>query len=78
MAGGALGGMIGAALRLIPNYQMRLPLVGWHVAIPAFSEEWVKTPFFANEPISQTVSLALFFGVCIYLWLDANRRRVMQ
>ena len=30
MAGGALGGVLGAALRLIPSY----------------SEEWVKTPFY--------------------------------
>ncbi len=58
MAGGALGGMIGAALRLIPS----------------FSEEWVKTPFFSNEPISQTVSLALFGAVCAYLWWDSTRK----
>ncbi len=40
MAGGALGGVIGAALRLIPSY----------------SEEWVKTPFYDDPAISQIVS----------------------
>src|SRR5690242_268719 len=40
MAGGALGGVIGAACRLIPG----------------FREEWVRTPFFGNEPVSQTIS----------------------
>ncbi len=59
MAGGALGGMIGAALRLIPS----------------FREDWVKTPFFDSDAISQTVSLALFFAVCVYLWLDANKQK---
>jgi putative OPT family oligopeptide transporter len=78
MAGGALGGMIGAALRLIQQYDLTVPLTGWHLTIPEFSEEWVKTPFFGNEPVSQTVSLALFFAVCVYLWLDANRRRAAQ
>ncbi|HEX6640905.1 MAG TPA: oligopeptide transporter, OPT family, partial [Thermoanaerobaculia bacterium] len=49
MAGGALGGVIGAALRLIPTY----------------SESWVKTPFFDNDAISQIVSLVLFIALCI-------------
>jgi len=74
MAGGALGGMIGAALRLDSGFALHIG--SWHIAtIPAFSEEWVKTPFFTNEPISQTVSLGLFFAICVYLWLDANKRR---
>jgi putative OPT family oligopeptide transporter len=59
MAGGALGGVFGAALRLIPDY----------------SEDWIRTPFFDNEPISQTVSLILFIGLCVYLWRGAVRRR---
>jgi putative OPT family oligopeptide transporter len=73
MAGGALGGMIGAALRLDSGFALHIG--SWHIAtIPAFSEEWVKTPFFTNEPISQMVSLGMFFVVCVYLWLDANKR----
>ncbi|HSK08753.1 MAG TPA: oligopeptide transporter, OPT family [Vicinamibacterales bacterium] len=59
MAGGALGGMLGAALRLVPG----------------FSEGWIRTPFFDVDPISQTVSMALFGGVCAYLWLDATGQR---
>ena len=38
MAGGALGGVFGAACRLIPGY----------------TEEWIQTPFYDNDPISQT------------------------
>jgi putative OPT family oligopeptide transporter len=58
MAGGALGGVFGAALRLVPGY----------------TEEWVKTPFYDNDPVSQIVSLTLFIALCIYLWVDSTRR----
>jgi putative OPT family oligopeptide transporter len=58
MAGGALGGMIGAALRLWPSY----------------SEDMIRTPFFDNDPISQTVSIGLFTAICVYLWWDATRK----
>jgi hypothetical protein len=34
MAGGALGGVIGAALRVLPS----------------FKEEWIQTPFYENMP----------------------------
>ena len=57
MAGGALGGVLGAALRLVPG----------------FSEDLVKTPFYDREPIAQTVSALLFAGLCAYLWLAAVR-----
>src|SRR5262249_60375056 len=40
MAGGALGGVFGAALRLFPWYK----------------EELVKAPFYDNDPVSQIVS----------------------
>ena len=59
MAGGALGGVLGAACRLIPGY----------------SEGWVRTPFFGNEAISQLVSLVLFACLCVYLWRGAVRRK---
>ncbi len=52
MAGGALGGVFGAALRLLPSYK----------------EELIQTPFYSNEPISQTISAIMFVGLCLYLW----------
>lgn len=58
MAGGALGGVFGAAMRLIPSY----------------SESWIKSPFFDNEPVAQLVSAVLFLALCIYLWVGAVRR----
>ena len=58
MAGGALGGVFGAALRLFP----------WH------REELVKTPFYDTEWLSQSVSALFFVGVCFYLWFGAMRR----
>ncbi|MFA5141027.1 MAG: oligopeptide transporter, OPT family [Elusimicrobiota bacterium] len=58
MAGGALGGVVGAAMRLVPG----------------FEEGWVTTPFYANEGVSQSVSLLLFIGLCAYMWWGANRQ----
>jgi putative OPT family oligopeptide transporter len=58
MAGGAIGGVIGAGLRLAPGY----------------SETLIKTPFYANEPVSQLVSAALFIGLCVYVWYGSLRR----
>ena len=57
MAGGALGGVIGAACRLIPG----------------FTEDWIKTPFYDHEMISQSVSVVLFVGLCVYLWRGSNQ-----
>jgi putative OPT family oligopeptide transporter len=59
MAGGALGGVFGAALRLIPGY----------------TEAWIKTPFYDNEPISQTVSVALFVTLCLYVWFNSLKTK---
>jgi putative OPT family oligopeptide transporter len=57
MAGGALGGVIGAAFRLIPG----------------FSEDWIQTPFYSRDMISQTVAALVFIALCVYLWRRANR-----
>ena len=58
MAGGALGGVLGAALRLFPS----------------FREDWIQTPFYSNEPISQSVSAILFIGICVYVWIWSTKR----
>jgi len=58
MAGGALGGVFGAALRLVPGY----------------TEDWVRSPFYDDVPVSQTVSALLFAGLCLYVWLASTRR----
>ncbi len=58
MAGGALGGVFGAACRLIPGY----------------SEDWIRTPFYSNEAISQSISTVLFLGLCAYVWWGSQRR----
>jgi putative OPT family oligopeptide transporter len=58
MAGGALGGVLGAALRLVPG----------------FREELIRTPFYANEVISQIVSAVFFVGLCLYVWFGALRK----
>ena len=71
MAGGALGGVIGAALRLIPCN-------GWHFEVfgraVCYAEDGIKTPFFDHDATSQIVSAVLFTGICVYLWWDATRK----
>jgi putative OPT family oligopeptide transporter len=59
MAGGALGGVFGAMLRLLPSYR----------------EEMIQTPFYNNQPISQTVSAIMFVGLCLYLWFSSVQRK---
>jgi putative OPT family oligopeptide transporter len=58
MAGGALGGVFGAGLRLFPWYK----------------ESLIKTPFFDNDSVSQIVSILLFVGLCLYLWFGSLSR----
>jgi len=57
MAGGALGGVFGAALRLLP----------------AFSEDWVRTPFYGIDQASQLVSIVMFVALCAYVWMRSAR-----
>jgi putative OPT family oligopeptide transporter len=58
MAGGALGGVLGAALRLFPWY----------------AEEKIRTPWYATEWLSQTISALLFIGLCMYVWFGAMKK----
>ncbi|HEX2572104.1 MAG TPA: oligopeptide transporter, OPT family [Polyangia bacterium] len=59
MAGGALGGVFGASLRLFPWY----------------AEDKVKSPIFDDPTASQLVSIALFVGLCGYVWWASMRER---
>ena len=58
MAGGALGGVFGAALRLLPKYR----------------ENLITTPFYANESVSQTVSALFFIALCLYVWFGSLKK----
>ena len=58
MAGGALGGVIGAALRVLPH----------------FKEEWIQTPFYENNALSQSISALFFIGVCLYVWFTSLKK----
>jgi putative OPT family oligopeptide transporter len=58
MAGGALGGVFGAALRLLPG----------------FSEDMIHTPFYSNDLISQSISALCFIGICLYVWFGSLKK----
>ena len=62
MAGGALGGVLGAAFRLFPWY----------------SEDFIRTPFYAHETISQSLSIFCFAGLCAYLWFKAKGKVIEE
>ena len=59
MAGGALGGVFGAALRLFPWYR----------------EDLIKTPFYSNEPVSQSISALFFVALCVYVWFGSVKKQ---
>ena len=58
MAGGALGGLLGAGLRLF----------GW------YREDLIKLPFYDNDPVSQIVSSIAFILISCYLWFGAMKK----
>jgi len=58
MAGGALGGVFGAGLRLF----------GW------YREDLIKTPFYDVDQVSQLVSIAGFVLLCLYQWFGAMKK----
>ncbi len=58
MVGGALGGVIGAALRVLPH----------------FREDWIQTPFYQNMPLSQSISALFFVGLCLYVWFTSLKQ----
>ncbi len=58
MAGGALGGVLGAALRLFPWYR----------------EDLIKTPFYAFDSVSQSVSALMFVALCVYVWFGSLKK----
>jgi putative OPT family oligopeptide transporter len=58
MAGGALGGVLGAALRVLPH----------------FKEEWIQTPFYNNMAVSQILSALGFVALCLYTYLNSMKK----
>ncbi len=71
MAGGALGGVFGAALRLLPPQDKRFP---WPFGWAWFAEDRIKTPFFDTAAISETVSALFFIGLCFYVWFRSAQK----
>ncbi|HKC13815.1 MAG TPA: OPT/YSL family transporter, partial [Vicinamibacteria bacterium] len=57
MAGGALGGVFGAALRLSPWY----------------AEDRIKTPFYDQAAVAQSLSALMFAALCAYVWFNSLR-----
>jgi len=58
MAGGALGGVFGAALRLFPWYR----------------EDLIKLPFYDHLSVSESVSAVMFVALCAYIWFSSLKK----
>ncbi len=58
MAGGALGGVFGAALRLFPWYR----------------EDLIKLRWYDNLSISESVSVLMFAALCAYVWFSSAKK----
>jgi putative OPT family oligopeptide transporter len=58
MAGGALGGVFGAALRLFPWYR----------------EDLVKMPWYDHLSVSESVSALMFVALCAYVWFGSLKK----
>ncbi len=58
MAGGALGGVFGASLHLFDWYR----------------EDLITTPFYMNDPVSQSISAVMFVGLCVYVWIYSVKK----
>jgi putative OPT family oligopeptide transporter len=58
MAGGALGGVFGAALHLSHWYR----------------EDLIQTPFYSNDLVSQSISALCFIGLCVYVWFGSLKK----
>ncbi|HXN45259.1 MAG TPA: oligopeptide transporter, OPT family, partial [Bryobacteraceae bacterium] len=59
MAGGALGGVFGASLRLFHWYH----------------EDLIKTSFYDRDAVSQLVSVGMFVALCAYVWFWSLKRQ---
>jgi putative OPT family oligopeptide transporter len=58
MAGGALGGVFGAALRLFPWYR----------------EDLIKLPWYDNLSVSESISALMFVALCAYIWFGSLKK----
>ena len=84
IAGGALAGVFGAVLRLIPTRVPNPELAGQSLSVA----EWIELPrrlgftpdispvrLEAFDHAAQIISLVLFVGLCAYLYFDSRRAK---
>ncbi|HVP14409.1 MAG TPA: OPT/YSL family transporter, partial [Terriglobales bacterium] len=76
IAGGALAGVLGAVLHLVPTSVPNPDLAGQTLSVG----EWIELPrrmmFNATAHSTQIISLVLFIGLCSYLYFDSKRAKV--
>jgi len=75
IAGGALAGVAGAVLRLIPTRDPNPELPGAFLSVA----EWIELPrrlgFSPGIDFAQILSIVMFIGLCAFLYFDARRAK---
>jgi putative OPT family oligopeptide transporter len=76
IAGGALAGVLGAVLQLVKTGVPDPETPGQFLAIGQIIEFPRMLHFDPELPIAQILSIALFVGLCIFLYVDSKRAKV--
>jgi putative OPT family oligopeptide transporter len=75
IAGGALAGVLGAVLHLIPTGVPDPELSGQFLSVAKYLELPRLMGFTEGAPITQILSIIFFIGICGYLYFDSRRAR---
>jgi putative OPT family oligopeptide transporter len=76
IAGGALAGVLGAVLNLVPSWVPDPALPGGKLPIAKIIELPERMGFSPEIDAAQILSLVFFVGLCCFLYFDARRAKV--
>jgi putative OPT family oligopeptide transporter len=76
IAGGALAGVVGAVLNLIPTRVPDPELAGQFLSVAGCIDLTRLSQYAEGLPIRQILSIVFFIGLCCYLYFDSRRAKV--
>ena len=75
IAGGALAGVLGALLNLMKTSVPNPELPGDFLSLAKFIELPNRLHFSPDIPMAQILSIAMFVGLCLFLYFDSRRAK---
>jgi hypothetical protein len=45
---------------------------------PWFREDLIKTPFYGNNAVSQSISALVFVALCVYVWYSSLKKERVE